>query len=189
MSYAEAAASSGPTGANKLPSPPKVKQTSDPSGNVETVNAKEFEKLKKQGKQEAHDIIEKNNEKAKRVEEELEKLEREGKSILNKVIASLQDGAAQLSQYFNGAGAKLQSESCTVVSRTATELQNPVVVAQALVGVTGAIAGYFAYLERKRINTESGLVLGIHASVITGLVLADGYLFNKFYPKYDKKRL
>lgn len=72
------------------------------------------------------------------------------------------------------------------VTRAKYELQNPVVVAQVLAGIGGAVAGYIGYLERHRIRSENRLVVATHGAIITGLVALDVVLFRTYYPQYRK---
>lgn len=186
MSYAEAAASSGPIGAERLPKPTQVKTTTNPSGGVETVDHQEFEELKKEFEEGSNEALNKAKSKARDLKKELHDLEDEAKPYWDKAVAQVKSSIAKLSDYFGKSAATAQQYSSQALATTCQELQNPVVVAQTLVGITGVVAGYIGYLERKRINTDNKAVLCVHASVLTGLVLADGFLFNKYYPKYKK---
>lgn len=118
---------------------------------------------------------------------ELNYLEEEGKDLLSKFIKWAKSTGKSIGQSLNKAGSEVSRVSSQAISRTSIELQNPVVVTQLAVIAGGLSAGYLGYLERQRINTDNKYVVGIHASIITGLVLLDGYLFNTYYPKYDKK--
>lgn len=186
MSYAEAARSSGPIGAEKLPQPKQVKNTTNPSGGVETVDQQEFEELKQEAKEDAEHATRLGKAKARELKKELHDLEDEARPYWEKAVAQVKAQAAKLSEYFGKSSDTVQTYSSKALSTTYQELQNPVVVVQTLVGITGAVAGYIAYLERKRINTDNKVVLFAHASIVTGLVLADNYLFSKYYPKYKK---
>lgn len=108
--------------------------------------------------------------------EELERLEENGKSLWN-----------QLVKYVNRVVNDASAAVSKLTLQARTELQNPAVVGQLVVGIAAAAAGYVAFVERKhRINTDSKAVLGIHASIITGLVLLDGFVFSRAYKKYQK---
>ncbi|KAG7662407.1 uncharacterized protein J8A68_004055 [[Candida] subhashii] len=112
----------------------------------------------------------------------------EGKSVCKKVVANIKGAFSAVANAFCSAGAKVQSTTCSTVSRVGTELSNPVVAAQVVVVAGGAAAGYLAYVERNRLNTDNKVFVCVNASIITGLVVLDGFLFNKYYPKYDKKQ-
>ena len=131
---------------------------------------------------------EKSQEAYEATRKELDRLEEEGRSLLAKISASIQRGAQQLGQFLQKSGENIQVGVSQAASRTAVELQNPVVVTQLFVVAGGAAAGYLGWLERYRIRSDQNAVVGIHAGVITGLVLLDGFLFNKYYPQYDPKR-
>lgn len=183
-SYAEAAASSGPIGADKLPSPPQVHSTSDPSGSVEVLEDEEFEKEKQEFEKKSRDYV---KEATEEISKDINDIEDRGKGLIGQISASLKKSKETLCYHLGNAFKKTSETSSCALVKTSEELKNPVVIAQSLVTVAGAASGYLLYLERHRINTDNKVVLGIHASVITGLILVDGYLFSKFYPKYDKK--
>ncbi|KAK7684765.1 hypothetical protein QCA50_012007 [Cerrena zonata] len=88
-SYADAAASSGPIGAEKLPSPPQVKSTTNPHGNVETLPEEEFNKLKKESQEELKKLKKVANEAVGDFRKELDEIERQGESYYNKFIKYL----------------------------------------------------------------------------------------------------
>lgn len=175
-SYADAAASSGPIGAEKLPNPPQVKSTTNPHGNVETLPEEEFNKLKKESQEELKKLKKVANEAVGDFRKELDEIERQGESYYNKFIKYVKDT-------YNDLSSKVQTTSSKSIVE---EIKNPVVITQALVGLGGLVAGYFTYLERHRIKSENKIVLATHASIITGLILVDGYLFKTYYPKYKK---
>ncbi|CAD1810243.1 putative integral membrane protein [Candida parapsilosis] len=131
---------------------------------------------------------EKGHEALEATRKELDRLEEEGRTLFSKLSASIQRGANQFGQFLQRSSQNIQAGVSQAASRTAIELQNPVVVTQLFVIAGGAAAGYLGWIERYRIRSDHNLVVGIHASVITGLVLLDGFLFNKYYPQYDKKR-
>lgn len=131
---------------------------------------------------------------AKEVKEEIKKAVDEvpdkpiqGESLCG-VIESIKNAAKKVGSAFCLAGAKVQSTTCSAASRVGTELSNPVVAAQVVVVAGGAAAGYLAYMERHRINTDNKAFVCVNASIITGLVVLDGVLFSKYYSKYDKKQ-
>lgn len=173
MSYANAASSSGPTGnPDPLPKPTEVKSSGKPHGNIETVAEDKFNKLKKK--------VNDNKPSQEQVEDfkkELHDAEERGKNFLvnlwNKVVATVSSTAGRINQD-------------ATVARAKTELQNPVVVAQVLAGIGGAVAGYIGYLERHRIRSENRLVVATHGAIITGLVALDVVLFKTYYPQYRK---
>ncbi|RCK55735.1 hypothetical protein Cantr_05040 [Candida viswanathii] len=179
------------------------------AANIEKKVAQESENLKKQGKEKAaeaqakgkeyldeasargKEFLDEANDKSKEFLEEAKKelnhLEEEGKDLLSKFVAWVKSTSQSIGQSLNKTGDEVAKTTSEAVSRTSVELQNPVVVAQIAVIAGGLGAGYLGYLERHRINTDNKYVVGIHASIITGLVLLDGYLFTTYYPKYDKK--
>ncbi|EGW34688.1 uncharacterized protein SPAPADRAFT_57741 [Spathaspora passalidarum NRRL Y-27907] len=80
-----------------------------------------------------------------------------------------------------------QTTACSTVSRVGVELQNPVVLAQVAVIASASAAGYFAHLEKYKIKSDNRAINCLNAAALTALVLADGFLFNQYYSKYDKK--
>jgi len=187
MSYAQAAGSSGPIGADKLPQPTQVKTTSDPQGHIEVVANEEFEDLKNKSKKTLKKASGDMKEKYDQAEKELSELEKESKSFINDAAAYISKELLKLNTQLGSIFTNLSKSTTDVVSSAYVELQNPVVLVQTVIGLTGIAAGYVAYVDRHRIRTDNNLVLGIHASIITGLVVVDGYLFNKYYPKFQKK--
>lgn len=182
MSYAEAAASSGPIGEGKVPPVPQVKPSSQPKGNIEVVpeeQLKEFKPKVDEAKAKVEDF-------SKDVEEAAKREEEKGKDFLSKLYAKLSDNLKVANKKITDVGISSFNATKDVGRQAAHELQNPVVIVQTLVGLTGAVTGYYAYLERNRIDYSNKITLGLHAAVITGLVLVDGFLFNKFYPEYKK---
>lgn len=123
---------------------------------------------------------------AKDLKKELGELEEEGKSLYAKFVSCVLEKLKKLSESLSKYTACAQKTGGEVAQKTVVELQNPVVATQVVVGVTGAVAGYLAYLERGRIQTENKAVVFIHASVVTGLLLVDGFLFNKYYKQFRK---
>lgn len=189
-SYADAAASSGPIGAKKIPEPTKVEHTT-PEGNIETVPEQKFDKLKKQAEKKLEQEVDtaelKKDAKAygKRAKDFEKRAEKEGKDLLALAQEKLSATYSYVSNYLSN----FNVESRKTVAYAQSELENPVVVLQTIAGIGGLVAGYVTYLERHRIRTDSNIVLGIHGAIITGLVGLDVYLFGKYYPKYDKKTL
>lgn len=176
MSYAEAAKSSGPIGAEKIPSPPTLEKTTDPNGSVEVVPPEELAEVKKK----ARKYAEQGKKKAGELRKEFEELESEGKTYLDKLIKAVKKNYAEAVDYVSA-----NFNTNTLVSAK-EELKNPVVVSQVLVGLGGIAAGYFTYLERYRIKTDNKFVVATHAAIITGLVVLDGYLVKTYYNKYKK---
>lgn len=179
-SYADVAASSGPTGAAKIPEPVKVERKTEPSGSVETVSEEEFEKIKKEASKIAEESVRAGKEKVKDFKKELADWESKGKPYFEKALSYVQEKYAAVSSYVQ---ATVNSEQSTKARK---ELQNPVVIGQLAVILGAATAGYFVYAERARIRTENKYVLALHAGVVTALVLGDKYVFEKLYPKYKK---
>ncbi|KAG7195557.1 uncharacterized protein KQ657_003324 [Scheffersomyces spartinae] len=187
MSYAEAAASSGPAGAKKIPSPPQVETTIEPKGNVEVVPEEEFEKLKKDAKVKVNELKKDAKEKKEQLSKKAKEWEDEGASFLKKVWDQIVLTASQTKELVYSFTSNIVPQTQVAADRALVELQNPVVVVQGLLGITAAIAGYFGIKECHRIHSESKLVIGVHAAIITGLITADSFFFNKYYPVYDKK--
>lgn len=179
--YADAAASSGPIGAEKIPEPPKVKSTSNPLGNVETLAEEEFEEFKKK----THEAIDTGK---KKVQEFSKEANEQGEAYLNQVITSIKAGINNITKSVSDFTANFGDNSAQLLARTSEEFKNPVVITQALVGISGLVAGYVTYLERHRIHSDNKAVLATHGAIITGLIVADSYLFNKYYPQYKDKK-
>ena len=123
----------------------------------------------------------------KEARKELNHLEEEGQNLLSQFVAYVKSTANSIGQSLNKAGAELQLATSAAVSRTSVELQNPVVIAQIAVAAGGAAAGYLAYWKDIELTPTNKYVVGIHASIITGLVVLDGYLFSTYYPNTIKK--
>lgn len=179
-SYADIAASSGPTGAEKLPEPPKVEHNTNPQGSVETVDEKEFAKIKKQALKAAKDAVDAGKEHVKDFKKEIKEIEKESQPYVEKALDFFKEKYAAAASYVSSV---VNSDS---VSAAGKELQNPVVVGQLALIAGGATAGWFVYSERARINTDNKYVVAIHAGIVTAFVLADVYVFEKLYPKYKK---
>ncbi|GEQ72356.1 hypothetical protein JCM33374_g6043 [Metschnikowia sp. JCM 33374] len=158
MSYAEAAASSGP--------------------------AKEFEQKRKEAAKEVEKIASKaakvSKEQAEVIKKEFDEFEKESAPYIEKALNFVKEKYAYVSSSISS---KFNSES---VSSTVTELQNPVVLSQLALIIGGATAGWFVYAERAHIRSENKYVVAIHAGIVTALVLGDVYVFQKLYPKYKK---
>lgn len=186
MSYADAAASSGPIGAEKIPEPTTVK-SSPVSGNIEVVAEDKFDELKKAAESDAAKVEKDAKAFEKKAKKDIKNFENKAKDEYSDLVALLskkyQEASAYASQFFSNLG----DNTSKAVAKTSTELENPVVVIQAVAGISGIVAGYIGYLERHRIRTDSNVVLAIHGAVITGLIGLDVYLFGKYYPQYDKK--
>lgn len=183
MSYAEAAASSGPTGSpTKIPKPAELEVTTDPLGSIETVDAETFEKERKEVREAASKVGKEAKEAAKTIREEAEKELKEVKN--NSTVESVVDYVKQL--FANAAAFVNNTFSSSTVETVSNELQNPVVVSQLAVLVAGASAGWFVYTESGRIRSDNKYVVALHAGIVTGLILADVYAFQYLYPKYKK---
>lgn len=180
MSYAEAAASSGPLGADKLPEPTRVEKTTQPLGSVETVDEKEFARIKREALKAAHNAVDAGKEHVADLKKELLELEKESQPYVEKAVAYVKDKYAAAASYVSSV---VHSDKVNCASK---ELQNPVVVGQLAVIAGGAAAGWLVFCERSRIRSDNKYVVGIHAGVITAFLLADVYVFQKLYPKYKK---
>lgn len=179
-SYAEVAAESGPIGADKLPVPAQLETTTEPLGSVETVPEEEFEKIKKKTLDAANDAVASGKAYVEDLKKELKEVEEELKPCVEKAVSYVKEKYAAAAAYLSTLVTK---DSVDCVGK---ELQNPVVVGQLAVVACGATASYFCFQESARINTNNKYVVAIHASVVTGLILADVYVFQKLYPKYKK---
>lgn len=177
-SYADVAASSGPTGAEKLPEPAKVERTTEPLGSVETVDEKEFARIKKQALKAAKDAVDSGKEHVQDFKKELKELEKESQPYVDQAVSFVKEKYARAYSYITS---YLNKDT---VNAAGQELQNPAVIGQLALIAGGATAGWFVYSERARINTDNKYVIGIHAGLVTALVLADVYVFQKVYPKY-----
>lgn len=182
--YADAAASSGPIGAEKLPEPAQVEKTTNPKGSVETIDGKEFEKKKKEAAKEAKKVTEEATKKAKKqaeiVKGEIDDFKKDTAPYLEKAINYVKDTYAQVS---SAVSSRVNSQTA---SQAVTELQNPVVISQLALIAGGATAGWFVYSERAHIRSDNKIVVAIHAGIATALILGDVYLFQNLYPKYKK---
>lgn len=193
MSYAQAASSQGPTGSKVVEDPLNLTPNDvkkEASQGAEKVKkdanealkkaGKEAEKLKAEASLAADDAVKKGKATADNVKKDIKELEKESRPYIEKATKFVQEkyqaAASFVSSYVNK----------DTVSAAGTELQNPVVVGQLAVILGGAAAGWFVYAERARIRTDNKYVVGIHAAVITGLVVVDGLLFSLLYPKYKK---
>ncbi|ODQ79292.1 hypothetical protein BABINDRAFT_38066 [Babjeviella inositovora NRRL Y-12698] len=169
MSYAEAAASSGPVGIKEpIPAPVEVENT--PSKAIPSVTEEDIKKEAKELKDRA--VKEAKNIDAK-VRKEVKHIERDTASVFQSV-KNYTANSPENKKYLN---------------RVQTELQNPVVITQLVVAVLGAAASCAIYHERGRILSDHKIVLAYHHGIVGGLLALDVLLFNTFYPKYDKKRL
>lgn len=177
MSFSDAAKESGPIGVNKIPEIPKPEQTT-PHGKIEVIPDS---KLKEFKSSENHkpDIS-----KIKEFEKDFDDAKHKGHDLLSKIISNLKTRFQVTSKKIYDVGICASQQTSNAAHGTIQELKNPVVLSQTLVVITSVIGGYYAYLERHRIDFNNKLVLGIHGLILTGFVLLDSYLFNKFYPKY-----
>lgn len=190
MSYAEAAKSSGPVGAEPIPKPAELETTTDPNGSVQTIDGKEFEKKRKQAAEEvkrvAAEAAQASKEHAEEIRGELEGLEDESKAVLQQYY---EYAKKQLSSLYSGLSSTFRENADYAASKAgyaANEIQNPVVVGQLAVVAGGAAASYYVWQERAHIRTDNRYVVAVHAGLITALVLADAYVYQKLYPKYKK---
>lgn len=147
-----------------------------------------YEAASERGQQIYDDASKRGEEAFEAAKKEFNHLEKEGKNLWQQFWSWFQTKSSEAGKYVQQSASQIQKASGNAVSRVGIELQNPVVVAQLVVAAGGAAAGYLGYLERHRIRSDNNAVVGIHASIVTGLVLLDGFLFNKYYPQYDKKR-
>lgn len=189
MSYAEAAASSGPTGATKIPKPAELEVTTEPLGSIETVDPVTFEKERKKAQEvagkTAYEVELEAKKAAKALRDEASKIEKEWESFKkNSTVESVVDYVKQLlatvGSYFN------KTFSTETVATVSTELKNPAVVGQIAVIGAGAAAGWFVFSESDRIRSDNKYVVALHAGIITAVVLADVYAFQYLYPKGKK---
>ncbi|KAM9931244.1 hypothetical protein OXX80_009097 [Metschnikowia pulcherrima] len=184
MSYAEAAASSGPTKAEKIPEPAKLERTSEPHGSVETLDGKEFEKKRKEAAKEvervASEAAKASKKQAKEIKKEIDEFEKNAAPYFQQAVSFVKEKYAQLS------AAVTSRVNTETVSNAVVELQNPVVLSQLALIAGGATAGWYVYAERAHIRSDNKYVVAIHAGLVTALVLGDAYVFQKLYPKYKK---
>lgn len=179
--YADAAASSGPTGAEKIPEPPTFKSTTDPNGKVETLDEDEFKEFKRK----THDAVDRG---AKKVKDFSKEANDNGEAYFNRFISSVKTGISNVTKSVSDFTANFGDNSTQLLAKASEEVKNPIVITQALVGISGLVAGYVTYLERHRIHSDNRVVLATHGAIITGLIVADGYLFQKYYPQYKSKK-
>ncbi|EEQ36802.1 hypothetical protein EJF18_10956 [Clavispora lusitaniae] len=179
--YAEAAASSGPTGAQKLPEPAKVQHTTEPHGGVELVDKEELEEIKKDAKERARDAVAKGKKTlgdvAEVSREDAKRLKEEGKSLWSQAVAYASEKYDAVSSYVR------RNVNSDTVAAAGRELQNPAVVGQLALIAGAATAGSYVYSERARIRSDNGYVVAIHAGLITALVLGDVYVFRRLYAR------
>ncbi|OBA24326.1 hypothetical protein METBIDRAFT_37495 [Metschnikowia bicuspidata var. bicuspidata NRRL YB-4993] len=184
MSYAEAAASSGPANIEKIPEPAKLERTSEPQGSVETLDAEEFEKQRHEAAREvervAADAAKASKKQAKQIKKEFDEIEKNSAPYLSQMVGYVKEKYAALSSALSSRA------NADCASSAAAELQNPVVLSQLALIAGGATAGWYLYAERAHIRSENKYVLAIHAAIATGLVLGDVYVFQNLYPKYKK---
>lgn len=222
MSYADAAASSGPTGAEKLPKPAVHPERDQVETEIDrdykelkskVVNAAEGGKekaselkskaetkgseLKSQAEKTAHDLKSDAKDKLSKLEKDgkealkdgkkkLGEFEQSSKNAIDKVYQFIREKLVYIDNNLGGFGGRIIGTTSYHLTKFYHELANPVVLVQSIVGLVGLSAGYIAYKDRYRINTDNSLVIGIHASVLTGLILTDKWLFNKYYPKFKQ---
>lgn len=149
----------------------KVQSTSTPHGNVNVIDEETAAKLKG----EFDDTVDK-------AEKKLDKAEKDYKEKFGEFETAVK-------KYFNKFSSAVAGYTQSFAVRSKKEVQNPVVISQIVLGV-GALGGaYIGYLERSRIFGAQHFKSAVtaHAAIITGLVVLDGFLFNKYYSKYDKK--
>ncbi|KAF3985227.1 hypothetical protein FT663_05380 [Candidozyma haemuli var. vulneris] len=193
MSYAEAAAANGPTGSKVVEDPmhstpedvkneaaegaEKVKKEASKASKDAS---KEADKLKKDASKATDEAIKKGKATADNVKKDLKELEKESKPYIDSVTKFVKEKYQAASNFVTSYVNK------DTVSAAGAEFQNPVVLGQLAVILGGATAGWFVYSERARIRSDNKYVVGIHAALITGLVVADGFIFSQLYPKYKK---
>lgn len=175
--YADAAASSGPTGGNVVePHKDETKETKEAKQEINKAANKASQKADKFSKE----ASETGKKTAEEVKKELGELEKKSapyvESFTNFVKEKYNAVAGYVSQKVNKDNLKAAGQ----------ELKNPVVLGQLAVIVGGATAGLYVYSERARIRSDNKYVVAIHAGIITGLVLADGFIFSKLYEKSKK---
>lgn len=183
MSYADAVKKSGPVGAEPVPPVNSADSFSNPA-HIETSSTDNVvvpEEDLKEFKQSSEDKV---KSKAKEFSKEAEHLKKEGNDLFKSLFESLKKGFAQASDSIHKVGLKSSETGKSLVKKSSEELKNPVVLIQGLVLVSGFAGCYFAYLERNRIDTNNKWTLGIHGALLTAFAAVDGYLFNKYYPKY-----
>ncbi|CAK9438765.1 uncharacterized protein LODBEIA_P29890 [Lodderomyces beijingensis] len=146
-----------------------------------------YEAASERGQQIYDAAAEKGHEAYEAAKKDFDEFEKEGKTFLSQLWADIQSFSKRVGTVVQKNAQALQETSGQALSRAGVELQNPVVITQLFVTAGGAAAAYLVYLERHRIKSDNNYVVGLHASIITGLVLLDGFLFEKYYPKYDKK--
>lgn len=193
MSYAEAASSQGPTGSKVVEDPLNLtpndvkKEASQGADKVKKdanealkKASKEADKIKKDASKATEDAIKKGKAATDNVKKDLKELEKESRPYIEQATKFVKE---KYQAAANFVGSYVNKDT---VAAAGNELQNPVVLGQIAVILGGATAGWFVYSERARIRSDNKYVVGIHAAVITGLVLADGVLFSQLYPKYKK---
>ncbi|KAI0464195.1 hypothetical protein LJB42_001798 [Komagataella kurtzmanii] len=166
--YAEAATPPEGVSAGKPKPVPEVEQTQDPHGSVQVVDeiADDAEKVVK----DASDEFKKSH----------PKTEKDLQQLLGKIKTTLVDFAATVKEAASSAAVRSQEE-----------LKNPVVsshVVAAGVGAavvvaskTGKINNVFS-LDQFTKNQRVGVIAGVIATVL----IVDGLLTSKYYPKYKK---
>ncbi|KAI5966342.1 uncharacterized protein KGF55_000651 [Candida pseudojiufengensis] len=168
----------------------EAKKAGEEYGEELRKSGKEFvEAVNERGEVIYEAINEKSQEALEAAKKEYNHLEKEGRNVFSQLSASAQKGAQNFGTYLQQTGESISKTSQDLFSRISIELQNPVVISQIFVVAGGLTAGYYGYLERHRIRSDNNVVVGLHASIITGLVLLDGYFVSKYYPQYDKKNL
>lgn len=134
------------------------------------------DKLHETGHKLADDLKAKEKEVSKKLKKDLD----ETKSFLAKLYDSISERLVATSNY-------IYQSTSSGLETASNELKNPVVATQAVVAV-GAIAGLAAVLKDRqqvfRFKTD-GEISAILAGIV-GFVALDGFLFNKYYPKYKK---
>ncbi|CCH46991.1 putative membrane protein [Wickerhamomyces ciferrii] len=190
MSYASKAAESGPTGSEKLPTPPQVKQTSDPSGSVETV-AEDAKKSALGGKAVVEEKVEDLKKDLPKLGEEAKKAEREAEKRVKKayednkgpVLNFIRNVSEKVTQGVDYVFGKASSGAATAQE----ELKNPVVATQTVVSIGAISAAIVAIQDRQRIfRFKSDNEISLLLAAVAGFAILDGYLFSVFYPKYKK---
>lgn len=184
--YAEAAASSGPKGAEKLPLPPSIEPTSQPLGGVEVVSQEKFDQLKSDVEHASADAVAASKktlgEVAEIADEDAEKLSDDAKSIWSQCLSYVGDKYAAAASYVRS-----RAPAATLLGYpNSSELQNPALLGQLVLVASSATALCYVGAERARIRTENKYVVAIHAAAITALVAGHAYMFRKLYRKSKK---
>ncbi|CEP20779.1 unnamed protein product [Cyberlindnera jadinii] len=156
--------------------------------------SRDAEKAAQDLKSQAKDAAHKAGATAKKLQGDLKKAE---KDASDKIKKEYNEKKGPVIEFFKAIAEKVSATASYVVNTTTKgahkateELQNPVVATQAVVAV-GAITGLVIGIqERAKIfRYKSDCEITAILAGLVGLVVLDGVLFTKYYPKYDKKSL